>query len=135
MLFTHTSKNSISFEVEKFIRVGNMYAPSLFGFGVCLKPVGGFWGTLPSGSEWDLMGKRKYRFQFRLKPEARVLHVYKVEDLVKAIRRKPFWVRLPDWEWLPHKWDAVVVHNVDDYLGYVGWDIPSIVVLNPEAIR
>jgi hypothetical protein len=135
MYFLHASQNSTSFEAERFVPVKNMFDPNLFGFGVCLKPVGGFWGTPSSDSEWNLMGKRKYRFQFRLTPKARVLHVYKVEDLVQALRRKPFWSRVPDWEWLPRKWDAVIIHNVDTHLGYAGWDIPSVVVLNPEAIQ
>jgi hypothetical protein len=133
MTFTHAGANT--FSIAKFENVHNSDRLKKYRtFGLCLKPFGGLWGTLPGQPEWSLLGECSERFEFRLAPQARILHVYEVNDLVKALRRKPSWNHLPHWEWMPTKYDAVIVHRLDKLLYYAAWDIPSIVVLNPEVI-
>ncbi len=133
MIFTHAG--AASFEFAKFENVHNNDRPKKYRtLGLCLKPFGGLWGTLQGQPEWNLLGECSERFHFQLSPQARVLHVYGADDLVKALRRKPSWNRLPHWEWMPTKWDAVIVHKLDQPLHYAAWDIPSMVVLNPEVV-
>lgn len=128
--FYHAGAPAYQREKFKPIEDGSKYAE----YGRCLKPYGGFWGTPGGAPEFDITGKRDSGFWFTLAPSARVLHVYDSEELIKALRRRPSWDRRPVWVWMVSRWDAVWVHKLDGNLCHTGWDIESIVVLNPDMV-
>ena len=126
------------------------------------KPYGGLWAT-PSSSnytwrDWCIDNDYKAdsigydRFTFYLSDTARVFHIRSVEDANKLPTIKPFKYRFTDplnikmfsfdwgynWEKIVEQYDAVQLHLNENpwdlhFLLY-GWDLDSIVVLNPDVI-
>jgi hypothetical protein len=133
MKFVHAGAGA--YRAEKFVPVQNGARKTRHSDWVSLKPYGGLWGTPEGNPEWDLLGEKEHKFTFGLKPDAKVLHIHQGRQLVEAIRRRPSWDHRESWVWLASRWDAVWVHEIDHLTAMTGWDIESIVVLNPNVIE
>lgn len=122
-----------------------------------VKPSGGLWGSpIDSAYGWEdwvksnnfnqTLGFEKYgkaRFCFKLKDTAKLLYIDKV-DILKDLPQvnddvfqiaKPF-VAL-DFESLKQNYDAIeldISADSDLYWELYGWDVDSILVLNPDVV-
>jgi hypothetical protein len=134
MKFIHAG--AAIFDKDRFCEVQDLtHRRRYLHGGVCLKPAGGLWGTPLGNPEWSLFGICEDRFEFGLKPTARLLEVYQSDQLIKALRRKPSWDHRDHWVWLTTRFDAIWVHKIDAMTAMTGWDIESIVVLNSNVIE
>ena len=128
------------------------------------KPIGGFWAS-PVDTEYswkdfadgiiDRFDKNTY-FKFKLADNAKVLHIYSVNDFDNLpiydceenrsvnifISKREIWL---DFEKLSEEYDAIEVHfseekNKDNelfgglYYKLYGWDCDSIVIMNPDIV-
>jgi hypothetical protein len=123
-----------AFDRKRFRSVENGSRRSKHTEWLSLKPFGGLWGTPEGNPEWDLFGSKSSKFVFGLEPEAKLLHIHCGEDLVKALRRRPSWDSREVWKYMASRWDAVWVHQIDCLTSISGWDVESIVVLNPDRV-
>ena len=126
------------------------------------KPKGGLWASpvKDNGHGWKEWNEsEKFMawddddfFEFRLKPNARVLEIRTEQDAMNLPRiednpkyenffgRRP-WYREdyrvhPDFEELSKKYDVIDFEcNSDTYEVMFGWDVDSILVMNPEVIE
>ena len=122
---------------------------------ISTKPIGGFWGSTPSDSpnsvsEWHsfcIEGKThmnacNYVSEFTLTPDAAVLYIKDASDLERIAQMYPldnlqsyyFSESAPcsgrvDWNKVAQDFDAFVVDG-----NIPGWDVPTVVVFNPESI-
>lgn len=121
------------------------------------KPLGGLWASpLDSSYNWEqwcetnnfnnIIGKDKYcknnKFYFRLKDNARLLSITsakQLDDLPQIkddITSSVF--KILDFMTLQEEYDAIEVLISNDYQLYwdlYGWDIDSIIVMNPDVIE
>lgn len=143
-----------NFDRDKFMQPQNI---TMF-----TKPRGGLWASPVDAdfgwAEWCAENnnfrecEEKNSFKFTLKPDAKVLHIYRVSDL-NVLPMQEFGEELrdiamccPDFEKIVSDgWDAIELHlSEEDHtgVGYLeglywklyGWDCDSILVLNPEVI-
>lgn len=120
------------------------------------KPWGGLWASPVDAKfgwiEWcEENHFREYSvsncFEFTLSDEAKVLHIYSVDQLVDLPRTDETlanWVCLDFEQLLADGWDAVELHLSDEnrsggfmdglYWSLYGWDCDSILVMNPEVV-
>lgn len=123
-----------------------------------VKPLGGLWGSpLNSACSWlqwckensfnSLIGSEKYgnkdnEFLFKLKPNAKLLYIDNsvqlesmpiIEDeLLSGV------YKILDFEKLAEEYDAIEVSISSDhrlYYDLYGWDVDSILVMNPDSIE
>ena len=127
------------------------------------KPSGGLWLSINEGWEcWCASenGNPKWlkgpRYEFRLKKKAKILWIYRGEDLLSLPSNQEtavYWSelidnfdidkefeRFPDFEKISEEYDAMAVMVQSDIghdlsLRLCGWDCDSMLVFNPEIIE
>ena len=121
------------------------------------KPFGGLWASpLDSSYKWedwcednnfnDTIGQNKYtsdkQFKFKLKDSAKLLSITNSKQLNKLpqiedeLTHSVF--KILDFEKLQEEYDAIEVLISNDcqlYWDLYGWDIDSILVMNPDVIE
>lgn len=122
--------------------------------GWLIKPYGGIWGcpidSEYSWREWCLANdfntnKLKQSFLFKLTDSARILFIDSIEVLDRlystGYRNKhsysPFYREeyCLDFEKLSNDFDAIIVMmDADIYWALYGWDVDSILILNPDCV-
>lgn len=124
------------------------------------KPSGGLWASAVDAKrgwkDWctenDFSTDRlSESFEFTLSENARVLHIYDVEqlaDLPETEQDLSLWYCLDFEQLLNDGWDAVEVHLSEDssniekyilgntlYCMLYGWDCDSILIMNPDIVE
>lgn len=119
-----------------------------------VKPFGGLWGSPVDSNygwrEWckaNNFGNDRYddesnSFMFKLKPDAKLLYIDNADMLkeLPIIHNEIFdkCCVLLDFEKLAENYDAIEVSISSDrqlYWDLYGWDVDSILVMNPNAIE
>lgn len=133
------------FDISKFEPVGNA-----FGITFMNKPHGGLWASpVDSHNNWhdwcvsENFNKRsldKY-FDFTLKNNSKILSINKISDLNKINDHieiiQDFYIKVRvDFESLVEAgYDAVYsTYNFETAQIFYGWDVDSLLVLNPDCI-
>ena len=140
--YIHYGSNN--FDINKFESIKNQREMSFE------KPYGGLWAS-PVGSrynwhDWCLNNdfhteKLKDSFVFTLQPNSRVITVKTIQDISNILAVVPLERRQGNHidfeELLKLGYDAIEVYidNVDVYYRLYGWDVDSLLVLNPDCIR
>ena len=134
------------------IMVGNCFANNY-----STKPVGLWASPVDSEYGWkdfvlaEDFGKLYHSWKFKLKKDAKILHVYKNEDILpyvvpeekrdqESLDAKKYY--LVSWHWNPNvydDYDGVELHYCHDieslrYGFFYSWDCDSIVIWNPNII-
>lgn len=99
-------------------------------------------------SEEFHLGRLRQKFTFTLSDDARVLHLFSVDDLKKIPKSKKTlfhasWI-IPDFEKAMETYDAIELHLSEEvrddpyadglYYALYGWDCDSILIMNPDVI-
>lgn len=139
-----------AFDRKKFKKIRNAmggFTKPMRGTGFWASPVQTTWGWKDwcDSNEPDWYEEKK-SFIFTLKEDAKVLHLYSIDDALDLPRRPTYfnalWI-VPDFEKAAKFWDAIELHlsqEVKDrgteglYFGFYGWDCDSILIMNPEII-
>lgn len=121
------------------------------------KPDGGLWASpVDSDNGWEQwcthndynksLGFNKYgkdRFYFKLKPNAKLLYIDSVDKLnllpevVNPILEHALPYKVLDFDLLKTMYDAIELSISSDYNLYYelyGWDVDSILIMNPNCI-
>lgn len=104
------------------------------------------WKSWCEGEDWEGSDFSKH-FCFELTPEAKVLHVRRMIDVVPYMAKSPYESYLPtpsafsylDYGRLCRDYDAIELHISDNYgelheRMFYTWDVDSICVWNPDVI-
>lgn len=140
---------SLDFNLNLFMPIKNI---EMF-----TKPMGGFWATnIEEEYDWKqwcsdfypelikIHNYDKYKFNFRLCDNAKVLTIDSVDCLEKLPRQTTTFnfsynpMVFLDYEKLSNEYDAIYVSiskSRDLYFYLYGWDIDSLLVLNPYCIE
>ncbi len=123
------------------------------------KPQGGLWASSIDAKfgwkDWCLRenfftGKLERFFTFRLKPDAKIIHIYSIDDLENLPKLKTefsSWTTL-DFEQLAKEYDGIELHLSEEippkkkkkdswnslYFELYGWDCDSILIFNDKII-
>lgn len=80
-------------------------------------------------------------FEFELKPEAKVLRLHNLDDYVEFRSKyaiNDIGIKLAlgyDFERIAKEYDVIDFKVGELYMALYGWDVDSIVVLNPDVIK
>ena len=146
--YIHYGSND--FDINKFDPIKNGEAAYLR---VMEKPEGGLWAS-PINSkdnwhDWCLNNDFKVNqleksFTFTLKPGSKVLTIRTMQDIIdifEMLTVVPLGRRIGNHinfeELLKLGYDAIMVYisNVDVYYRLYGWDVDSLLVMNPDCIE
>lgn len=151
----------IHYGSDKFDK--NLFEPIRKRFDDWNKPLGGLWasreGDKDGWKQWSIDNefhedRLEHSFTFTLKPSANVVSIYKPKDvdiLPRLYTENPYTHRnfIPDFEECVRRGidaiEIVDIYGMDDsnndflldsvYYKLYGWDINSILILNPDIVE
>ena len=117
--------------------------------GLWASPINSKWGWKDWCESEEFCTERLNKcFRFWLTNDAKVAHIYSVQDLIdlggyKDDMSRRYDMCYLDFEKIARKYDAIELHlcydgehiNQDLYFALYGWDCDSLLVLNPDVVK